>query len=72
MSVRRKRGGGNRQSKQLCWRCSLATGGCPWSAAFRPVKGWTAEKTVIREKVGREIVPVASYKITACPLFREG
>lgn len=58
-------------SKQLCWNCKR-TGGCkgvkpcPWALAFKPIKGWEATPTVIREKDGTK---VESYDITECPLF---
>lgn len=61
----------SKTSKQLCWNCKR-TGGCkgvepcPWAAAFKPVKGWEATPTVIREKDGTK---VESYDVTACPLF---
>ena len=34
--------------------------------AFKPIKGWEATPTVIREKDGTK---VESYDITECPLF---
>lgn len=58
-------------SNQLCWNCKR-TGACkgvkpcPWAAAFKPVKGWEATPTVIRELDGTK---VESYDIKACPLF---
>ena len=50
---------------QLCWTCKNACGGCEWSRDFKPVKGWTAEKTIISETAGS----FESYKITKCPKY---
>jgi hypothetical protein len=53
-------------SDQLCWKCQKACGGCSWSAEFKPVKGWTAQKTKIRVQSGRHI---KSYEIIDCPEY---
>lgn len=55
-------------NEQICWRCANATGGCPWSKDLKPVKGWRARKTFIKDsgKFG-----YTSYKILYCPLFNE-
>ncbi len=50
---------------QLCWECKRATGGCRWSADLKPVKGWDAEKVIIKDFEG----DIESYKVKACPLF---
>lgn len=50
----------------LCANCERATRGhCPWAQEGKPVKGWTAEKTVIRDY--RFGGGVESYKVTECP-----
>ena len=53
---------------QLCWECSRATGGCPWSREGKEIPNWEAEKTVIRNEDGTEM---SSYKIKKCPLFQK-
>lgn len=57
-------------SKQLCWSCAKACGGCSWSEYGRnePVPGWTARPTVLPPGPdgGERIL---SYQITACPQF---
>lgn len=58
----------------LCISCQKACGGCSWTAVdpvtkklrFEPVRGWTAEETVLYMGVGRY---ENSYRITACPEF---
>lgn len=50
---------------QLCWSCERACGGCEWSREFKPVKGWTAEKTVIEDN-GEHC---ETYKIIKCPKY---
>jgi transcriptional regulator NrdR family protein len=49
----------------LCWDCSRATGFCPWSRDFEPVKGWEAEETILKTFNGTE----KSYEVHKCPLF---
>ena len=51
--------------KNICWDCANATGRCPWSAGFKPIKGWTAEKV---ERTGSYGL-ITTYYISACPLF---
>lgn len=52
-------------SKQICWNCKNACGGCSWSREFKPVKGWTATPTNI---IGNNYI-IPSYSITACPKY---
>lgn len=60
-------------SKQLCWDCKKATGGCSWSKNFIPVPGWTATPAVIKSTSGRNNVMITeTYSITACPEFERG
>ena len=51
---------------QICWMCQNSTGKCSWSRELKPVEGWEAEPTIIRNKDG-DIYD--SYKITYCPQF---
>ena len=53
------------ENRQLCWRCKNACGGCVWSKEFKPVIGWTAEETIIKDTLG----DFQSYRITKCPEF---
>lgn len=50
---------------QLCWTCQKACGGCRWSRSFKPIPGWTAEKTYIPSN-GEY---AESYKIISCPEY---
>lgn len=54
------------ENDQLCYKCKNATGGCPWSDNFLPVKGWDAEPTVIKDSI---IGDIPSFKIKHCPQF---
>lgn len=54
----------------LCWACGNACGGCEWSALGKPVKGWTAKKTLIRNMdCAAHVRYEHSYKVIACPKF---
>lgn len=63
------------EKHSICLDCKNACGGCSWSAVdpatgrlrFEPVKGWVAEKTVL--KIGRR--GECSYRVKACPLFAQ-
>ena len=48
----------------LCDKCRNAGHGslspCPWEREFKPVVGWTAEKTTVEQ----------SFRVTACPLYK--
>jgi len=50
---------------QPCWTCQNACGGCSWSRSFKPVEGWTAEKTFLQSN-GEY---AESYKIIKCPEY---
>lgn len=54
----------------LCWTCAKACGGydCPWVAKFKPVDGWTAEKTLRSYANGEK---VESFRVIACPLYEK-
>lgn len=49
----------------LCWKCNNTCGGCSWSKSFKPVKGWTAKKTMVKDSV--ELIE--SYIVIDCPKF---
>lgn len=64
-----------RKPSTLCWKCANATDGrkCPWVAFGTPVKGWTADKTVITyQDYTQGTVQQHSYKVHECPLFVPG
>ena len=42
------------QSKQPCWDCANACGGCEWSDHLEPVPGWDATPTQKVLKCGRK------------------
>ena len=62
------------QSKQLCWDCANACGGCEWSLRFEPVPGWDATPTSRVLKVGGKgkggTRVASSFVIHYCPKFR--
>lgn len=51
---------------QMCWRCGNACGKCSWSREGKPVEGWKARKTTIKN---RGKVEFHSYNIIFCPEF---
>lgn len=50
----------------LCWYCNKACGGCSWSQAFKPVKGWKATKAKIKQGLNDY---ADSYHVIECPEF---
>lgn len=57
------------QSKQPCWDCANACGGCEWSDHLEPVPGWDAIPTT-RTVSGKFVEK--SFSVRACPKFRRG
>lgn len=61
--------------RTLCWGCANAVPsyrkgtGCSWSKYFKPVEGWTAEKT---ELTGGYNQKVTSYLVSECPEYKKG
>lgn len=55
-------------SNQICWKCDRATGGCSWSSKGIPVKGWKANKTIIKDNITSNRI-IDSYEVLKCPLF---
>lgn len=50
----------------ICDNCERATRGhCPWAQEGKPIKGWTAEKTVIHNAGLR--ASIESYMVIDCP-----
>lgn len=60
------------QSKQPCWDCANACGGCEWSDRLEPVPGWDATHTQrVLKCGGRGGTRIeASFAIHSCPKFR--
>ena len=56
------------EKDQPCWTCSKACGKCSWSRSFTPIKGWTAEPVMVKDKEG----DIRSYRIRKCPEFIKG
>jgi hypothetical protein len=50
----------------LCWFCAKAYGECRWSKEAKPVKGWSAIKTVRSDQKNR---PSRCYCVVECPEF---
>ena len=56
-------------TKSICSHCANCVGKCSWSAHFKPVKGWTAEKVEYNAQgLNRNAY---SYNVTQCPQFEE-
>lgn len=53
---------------QLCWVCKKATGKCLWSKSYKPIPGWKAKATIVKDSEG----DFSSYRIISCPEFVEG
>ena len=57
----------------LCWDCSKACGGCPWSRrSHRPVQGWIATPTKLKLRAKSNPYGESfdsSYIVHSCPLF---
>jgi hypothetical protein len=50
----------------LCWDCKKAIGGCTWADKSKPVDGWDAEKTIVRNESYGDM---ESYCVKSCPEF---
>ena len=50
----------------ICWDCARAINGCNWSIDGKPVEGWQAEPTQLKNKNG---VYAESYCVISCPEF---
>ena len=59
----------------LCWDCGnhflKCEQRCCWSEEFKPVEGWVADSTTIREKndADSDVVDVSSFLVHECPLY---
>ena len=61
----------------LCWTCRNAVPkivngkyicGCSWSVHLRPVKGWTAEKSI---KNANSANKIETWNVLDCPEYKE-
>lgn len=61
----------HRATDTLCWDCKKSTGGgdCPWANDFKPVDGWIAAPTKVKQ--GR-FPTTESFIVIKCPLFKKG
>lgn len=53
------------KSNLMCGECVRPIYDCPWMSKGKPVKGWTAEKSVVHA-AGKSM---KTYHIIRCPLF---
>ena len=58
-----------KKSETICWRCQNFSK-CSWSKG-KPVDGWKATKTIIKNNLGYTIDEVQSYCVHECPQFVE-
>lgn len=58
-----------RKKPTLCWKCKncYKGRGCEWADSFTPVKGWLAEKEILRGGT----YPYETYRVEECPKFEE-
>lgn len=58
----------------LCWTCEKSGFGdfsdCPWEREFKPVDGWTAERSDILFCSDRRRYWTESYCVRKCPLYK--
>lgn len=62
-----------RERESICWSCKNAVPdrkgrGCAWSRGFIPVKGWQAERKLVKNCVGEFY---ETYAVTECPEYEE-
>ena len=61
------------ENSTICWHCIHAVPdpikgyGCSWSRCFKPVEGWTADETIMKQAGGKT---TKSYCVRACPQFK--
>lgn len=54
----------------LCWTCARGAAECCWMKKCRPVAGWTAQRTRVRNRDDAgEARYISSYRVTACPNY---
>lgn len=53
----------------LCWDCKKSFGGCAWSREFKPIEGWKAKLTKIKNGVGIYTRNTDSFDVYECPEF---
>lgn len=52
----------------LCWDCRNAVNGCSWARKGKPVNGWKAIPTKIKDPMSRKGYN-ESFVVQECPLF---
>lgn len=59
-----------RAATQLCWSCSMNASNCAWMRCYKPIEGWTAKETKVKNSGFQnpdETIP--SYEIKKCPNY---
>lgn len=59
----------NRGGGSICWHCANACGGCSWSQALIPVKGWKAKKVKTNDYTKPSLPP--PMIVIECPEFKK-
>ena len=57
-----------KRNTTICWTCQNATGGCSWSRALKPVKGWKADKLRVKKNDYTDEV-IDGYVVIECPEY---
>lgn len=65
----RGRGKMNENKESICQTCFNFN--CEWHEHFKPVDGWTATPTKIRDMHGASKVVIDSYFVENCPCYKE-
>lgn len=55
----------------LCWKCQKAVLGCSWARNYKPIPGWEAEKTKIRNNPYVPEIWIESYCVIKCPEYEK-
>lgn len=58
-----------KKKETLCWTCQNACAKCSWSRKFKKVKGWIAEKTIIKGNQDGLVQRIPSYRVIKCPKY---
>lgn len=55
---------------QLCWSCSMNASNCAWMRRYKPIEGWTAKESEIRNRSFQNPdKTIPSYEIKKCPNY---
>lgn len=56
---------------QICFSCTKAVCGCSWSRWFKPIEGWDAVPSEIKNVAGNTVRITPSYAIRGCPEYEK-